>query len=993
MSIESFDQNTVLDLDAIRAKLAAGQTPRYWRGLDELAETEEFTEFLHREFPARASEWPDGVSRRNFLKLMGASLSLGGLAACARQPEEKIVPYVKAPEDIVPGTTLSYATSYAAAGYAVGVLVTSYMGRPTKIEGHPKHPASLGSTDLFTQASVLTMYDPDRSTKIVNAGRPSVWDSFYNALNDQVNAARQKQGAGLSILTETVTSPTLAGQIKALLTALPKAKWHQYQPASRDGAKVGAVMAYGEPVDTQYHFDKAGVVLSLDADFLTVGPAAVRYTRDFAAKRRAESDNAQMCRLYAVECTPNNTGAMADHRLGVRPAQVELVARAIAAKLGVATALGALEPAHEKWIDAVIKDLQKDPKSSVVVPGDQQPPVVHALAHAINQALGNVGVTVSYTAPVEANPVDQLASLKELTSDMDAGKVDTLLILGGNPVYTAPADLKFAEALEKVKFRAHLSLYDDETSRLCHWHVPETHYLEQWGDARAFDGTLTIVQPLIAPLYFGKSAIELVAAVNGHAETSLYDLVRDYWKSQTNAPDFEHFWKTSLSDGFLADTRFGAKSVKLAAGFASQPAIAAPPSPAGTGMDVVFRLDPTIGDGFYVNNAWLQELPKPLSKLTWDNAALISPRTAQTLGVSSNEVVDLAYKGRNVKATVWVLPVQPEQVITLYLGYGRTRTGKVGTGTGFNAYALQTSDAHWFGSGISLAKTGECNKLASTQTHDSMEGRPVLREATLDEFKAHPDFAQEMAETPEKDVTLFPQGNVDHTYDGNAWAMAIDLNVCTGCSACTIACQAENNIGVVGKDQIIRRRVMHWIRVDRYYKGDPENPEGTVHQPVPCMHCENAPCEVVCPVAATSHSKEGLNDMVYNRCIGTRYCSNNCPYKVRRYNFFEWNEFEGESTKLQKNPNVTVRTRGVMEKCTYCVQRINKARIDAKKENRPIKDGEIVTACQAVCPASAIVFGNLADPESRISKLRKNPGITRCWVNSIPGRARRIWRK
>ncbi|MBI5091913.1 MAG: TAT-variant-translocated molybdopterin oxidoreductase [Candidatus Hydrogenedentes bacterium] len=977
MSIEFLDEQKPIDFEAIRAKLAAGQSPRYWRSLDELAETEEFTEFLHREFPAQASVWPEDVSRRNFLKLMGASLSLGGLAACSRQPDEKIVPYVKAPEDVIPGTALPYATAYSSSGYAMGALVTSFMGRPTKVEGHPTHPASLGATDLFAQASILTMYDPDRSSTILNSGRESIWDSFYGALSGRVDAARLKQGAGLSILTETVTSPALANQIKALLTALPKAKWHQYQPASRDSAKTGAVMAYGEATDTQYHLDRANVIVSLDADFLSSGPGAVRYTHDFSSKRLANADHPEMSRLYAVESTPNNTGAMADHRLGVRPGQIEHFARAIAGKMGIALAAGTLEPAHEKWVDAVVRDLKKDPKSSVVIPGDNQPAVVHALAHAINQALGNTGTTVTYTAPVEANPVDQLASIKELAGDMEAGRVDTLIILGGNPVYTAPADLKLESAMDKVAFRTHLSLYDDETSRLCHWHIPETHYLEQWGDLRAFDGTISVVQPLIAPLYFGKSSLEMVAAINGQPNAAMYDLVRDYWKSQSTAPDFEHYWKTTLSDGFLAESKFPDKLVKLTADFSKQPAVANPPSPAGTGLDVVFRLDPTIGDGFYANNAWLQELPKPLTKLVWDNAALISPRTAQKLGAATNDVVELAYKGRIVKAAVWVMPVQPEGVVTLYLGYGRSRTGKVGKGTGFNAYALQTSDAPWFGSDLAITKTGATYKLATTQTianmNDGLTTRPIIREATLEEFKEHPDFAQEMAETPEKDVTLFPQGLKDNNYDGNAWGMAIDLNVCTGCSACTIACQAENNIAVVGKEQVIRRRVMHWIRVDRYYKGDPENPEGTVHQPVPCMHCENAPCEVVCPVAATNHSKEGLNDMVYNRCIGTRYCSNNCPYKVRRYNFLEWDEFEGESTKLQKNPNVTVRTRGVMEKCTYCVQRINKARIDAKKEDRPIRDGEIVTACQAVCPASAIVFGNLADPESRVSKLKTNP--------------------
>jgi molybdopterin-containing oxidoreductase family iron-sulfur binding subunit len=620
-------------------------------------------------------------------------------------------------------------------------------------------------------------------------------------------------------------------------------------------------------------------------------------------------------------------------------------------------------------VQTVAADLRAHRGRSAVIAGDEQPAVVHALAHAINAALGNVGATVLYTAPVAAAPVEHAASLGELIADMDAEQVELLLIAGGNPVVTAPADLGFAERLATVDLRVHLGLYDDETSRLCHWHLPETHYLEAWSDTRAFDGAVTIMQPLIAPLYEGRSAHEVLAAFAGEPERKGYDLVRAHWRGARGGDDasFERFWRRALHDGVVPDTALPPTPVALRRDWL-EPEDAAGADEAGDGLDLQLRLDPTVFDGRFANNGWLQELPKPLTKLTWDNAALVSPATAARLGVASEDVVELVYAGRTLRAPVWVLPGQADRVVTVHLGNGRTRGGRVADGAGFDAYVLRTAAAPWGGPGLEVRPTGERYPLACTQQHHGMEGRHLIREATLADFRADPHVLHEGAHDPPPDMTLYPP----HPYEGYAWGMAIDLGACTGCNACVVACQSENNIPVVGKDQVARGREMHWIRIDRYYEGALANP-AVRHQPVPCMHCENAPCELVCPVNATVHGDEGLNEMVYNRCVGTRYCSNNCPYKVRRFNFYLYSDWTTESRKLAANPDVTVRSRGVMEKCTYCVQRINQGRIQAKKEDRTIRDGEVVTACQQACPAEAIVFGDINDPESRVARLKKDP--------------------
>ena len=973
----------------------------YWRTLEEFADTEEFREFIRREYSSQADVALDPVSRRRFLKLMGASLALAGIAGCARAPTETIVPYVRQPEEIVPGQPLYFATAMPLAGLATGLLVESHMGRPTKVEGNPLHPASLGATDVYAQASVLDLWDPARAQTPTYGGKIRPWDAFVVALRAVVEEEKNTQGRGLRILTGAVSSPTLAEQLRGLLKEYPAARWHQWEPAGAHHTRAGALLAFGSYAQTQYRLDKADIILAFGADLLSCSPGYLRYAHDFARRRRVSGGAPAMNRLYAIESSPSSAGAQADHRLALPPSAMEPFARALAARLGASG--GQLTSDHERWLSAVAADLQQHRGRSLVLVSEAQPIAVHALAHAINHSLGNVGQTVVYTEPVQADPVNEIASLRELTQDMTRGAVSTLIIIEGDPVYTAPADLDFAAGLAKVALRAHLSPEINQTSALCQWHIPAAHYLESWSDARAYDGTATILQPLIAPLYQGRTAHELLAALSAQPAQSGYDIVREHWRKQTGKAegDFTRWWRKSLHDGIVEDSAFAAKALtpKLAASavISPQPPVASLPGgesadgkvqmqnekSAGTAtgqrqnsksLELVFRPDPSLYDGRFANNGWLQELPKPLTKLTWDNAAYLSPATANRLGLNTvvglrggnvnADVIEVKLNRRTVRAPVWIVPGQAEDTIELQLGYGRSRVGPVGRGVGFDAYRLRTTDGLWSARGAEIGKSGERSALAATQIHHALEGRDIVRAATLEEFVAKPNFAQGESEHP----SLYPQ----YEYNGYKWGLSIDLNACLGCNACVVACQSENNIPVVGKDQVLRSREMHWLRIDTYFTGTPDDPQ-TFVQPVPCMHCENAPCEVVCPVAATAHSAEGLNDMVYNRCVGTRYCSNNCPYKVRRFNFLQFSDWNTESLKAQRNPDVTVRSRGVMEKCTYCVQRINQGKIDAEKEGRRVKDGEIVTACQQACPAEAIVFGDLNDPKSKVAALKADP--------------------
>jgi molybdopterin-containing oxidoreductase family iron-sulfur binding subunit len=1036
--------------------LQDAETPRggkkYWRSLEELADTPLFREFVEREFPQQAEEWNNPVERRTFMKLMGASLALAGLSGCVFQPPEKIVPNVTQPEEHVPGKALFFATAAPLFGAATPVLVRSNEGRPTKIEGNPDHPNNRpvdfpaedpvrdqrgsSATDIFTQASLLSLYDPDRSPTPTFREQISTWTTFVGTLRSKLDEQRPIQGAGLRILTESVISPTLGAQMKDLLVAFPQAKWHQYEPANRDNARAGAVMALGQPVNTTYRFDLAQRVLSLDCDFLSpIFPGYLRYSREFMARRRITETNREMNRLYVVETTPSNTGALADHTWEVKPSEFEAIAKAIAAGAGAQLPAGSTT-VNLAWIEPLVRDLQQHKGASIVVAGDNQPPLIHALAHALNDALGNVGKTVFYTDPLEVNPVDHRESLQQFLADIDTGGVDVLVIIGGNPVYNTPADLKFLERFQKARLRVHLSEYRDETSEWCHWHVPAAHYLESWGDTRSYDGTVTIMQPLIEPLYEGKTPYELLALFSDQYDRKPYDIVKSYWQkqragganqSQNSRPqnnqsqnnqgtqqapaapapspspsaDFESWWRQSIHDGFIPDTAFQAKTVSLNSGWANQQSPAQ--QPAAGGFELVFRTDPSIFDGRFTNNGWLMELPRPLTKITWDNVAVVSPRSAQQLTSVDNNgdaikgrehyvpVVEIVNpQGQSVQAPLWIMPGQPDGVITVHLGYGRRLAGSVGSGkigygapneiVGFDAYKIRTSFAPWYVPGVQVRRVAGDHLLATTQLHFNLEDpkfsteeRDVVRSQTLEEFLHGGERHEDEAHDHPSLYPDYPYHNQDENAPNYAWGMAIDLNNCIGCNACTVACQSENNIPVVGKDQVVRSREMHWIRIDTYFKGfDPSHPEATNFMPVPCMHCENAPCEPVCPVHATVHSAEGLNDMVYNRCVGTKYCSNNCPYKVRRFNFFLYQDWNTPTYQLMRNPDVSVRSRGVMEKCTYCVQRIQNGKIQAELEDRKVKDGEIVTACQAVCPTEAIVFGDVNDPNSRVSKLKRS---------------------
>jgi molybdopterin-containing oxidoreductase family iron-sulfur binding subunit len=972
----------------------------YWRSLGEYADTPEFREYLHREFPEQASEWNDPKGRRQFLKLMSASLALAGVSACTKQPPEKIIPYVRQPEELVPGRPLFFATAYPFGGVATPVLVESHEGHPTKVEGNPEHPAGLGGSDVFAQAAILGLYDPDRLQTVLYRGDVRGWSDFVTAVKGHLNAQKVTQGAGLRFLTETITSPSVAEQITLIRQAYPQAKWHRWDAVNRDGAREAARQIAGHAADPIFHFDKADVIVTLDADFVASGPASIRYSRDFAARRRAgvEAEPAGtaphapiMNRLYAIESTPTLTGAKADHRLALRASEIEAAARALSG--GDAGSLS--NSRAQKFLVTVAADLQAHRGRSLVIAGDSQPAAVHQLAHALNVSLGNVGTTVTYIPAVDINPEDQLASMKDLTQAMDAGHVDLLVILGGNPVFTAPSDLAFADKLAKVPLSISYGLYADETSVRCHWNLPEAHAFESWSDARAYDGTVTVMQPLIAPLYEGRTLQEVFATfIDAQTGRSAHDLLKDYWTraytgsvggftiTDSTGQTFksaESMWKHVLHDGWVPGTGAGAPGAEdagqvMEAGKSAPPTSGPqPPASTATGLEIIFRPDPTIWDGRYANIGWLQELSKPLTKATWDPAAWMSKPTADAKGLRDGDLAELRYRGNTAKLPVIVVPGHPDNAVTVFFGYGKQVTGRVSApsepvANDFDVFRLRTSDALWFGSGLEIARAGRY-AVSRTQEHHLMEDRAPVRVADVETYRKYPDVIARQGETPPRTLTLVPEWDYSGRYK---WGMSIDLTACTGCGACTLACQSENNIPVVGKEQVGHGRVMHWIRVDHYFEGNPDdlNSIKTYHQPVPCMQCEKAPCELVCPVGATVHSAEGLNDMVYNRCVGTRYCSNNCPYKVRRFNFLLFQDWTTPSFEPLRNPDVTVRSRGVMEKCTYCVQRINTARIDAERQDRNIKDGEVVPACAAACPADAIIFGDLNDPNSRVSKAK-----------------------
>ena len=1227
-----------LDLDDVRAKLAQSNGKTYWRSLDELSQKPGFTEMLRREFPGQAPKDWAPLPRRDFLKLMGASLALAGLSGCAFQPNEKIVPYVNQPESVVPGIAAYYATAMPFSGYALGLLAKSNEGRPTKVEGNPDHPTSggetrvdpgngkpnfekRGSTDVFAQASLLTMYDPERSQSIRRTGASSNWDTFVGEMTAQIQASRRNsRGADFAIITETTTSPTQISLMQDLRDLMPELRWVSFEPVNRDNVTAGTRLAFGRDLHPVYHFDRADVIVSLDCDFMLEEPGRVAHAREFIDGRRVTDKTARqkMNRLYVVESTSTITGTQADHRFPVKAAQVDGIARALAQAVGVSGGAGAQQVTAEqnKWIQEIANDLKANRGKVLVVAGAHQPLAVHALAMAMTESLQGIAAgttqvtvpptnaTITYHAPIEGAPVPHLAGLAAVVDEMKAGKIKTVLVMGTNPAYSAPRDLDFAAAFNKVPFRAHVGLYEDETSNLCTWHVPEAHYLEQWSDARAIDGTASIVQPIIMPLYEScKSPLEVLAMMAGNVNSSGYDIVRGNWartkglvndgtlaaagaqgelaknstltqsgasglnsqginngaaqglsngpmtgaqggvaanspvvnkavvnggvapnngtinggamngvtpmKPATNGATrnsaaaiggagangggtgdafaFDRFWQEAVHSGVVAGT--AAPAINVTAGALNLPA----QTVVGQGIEVNFRPDPTIWDGRFANNGWLQECPKPITKLTWDNAILVSPNTGLKNNWNNDDEVELTLGGGKVKGAVWMVPGQPDDVVTLNLGYGRAQVGKIGTGAGFDANQLRTMDNPWMGYGLKAVKTGAVYKLAATAHHnlistegknttlkdailggdnektkvvddwitpqtrgkdvDGVHGRDLIRVGTFEMMQKGelpvveedkvgvpiswprnpgsqgstlPDAINEpahgRAEVNNRNPLNTPahDGLVNTEEDGHPlsdarelagspsfypresdylassplkspeaekaleaksaamgrdnvtqqWGMSVDLQSCVGCNACVVGCQSENNSAIVGKDQVLMGREMHWIRIDAYMSGSFENPE-VYFEPMMCQHCEKAPCAPVCPFNAVMESPGGINEQIYNRCVGTKYCENNCPYKVRRFNFLQYSDQISPTIQLMANPSVTVRSRGVMEKCTYCIQRVKAAEWQAKKEDRFIRDGDIITACQQACPTNAIVFGDINDPNSEVSKLKR----------------------
>jgi molybdopterin-containing oxidoreductase family iron-sulfur binding subunit len=940
------------------------------------------------EFEEGSAEAPEGLGRRSFMKVLGASAALAGLQAC-KPPREPLVPYVRPAAGVTPSVPNAYATAVSDGGYAVGLVVTSWEGRPTKIEGNPAHPASRGGTDAVRQAMILDLYDPARLAGFREGPRELSFPGLLQELEALASGHDKDQGARLRFLVEPTSSPTLAELRRRILARFPRARFDAWS-ADADQARAGTALAFGRALEPALALADADVILSLECDLLAREGEPLRQAREFAARRVP----GKMNRLYVAEAGFSITGGMADHRLRMRSGEVAAFARAVAAELarghglGALAALGAPAPGERgALVVAVAKDLARARGRSLVVAGGGQPAAVHALAAAMNAALGNVGKTVRYVAPGLLDPDAGPERLRALAQELEAGQVDTLVVTAWNPLHTAPADLDLRRLFPKAKRTIVHALRGDETVRAATLRIAAAHPLESWGDLRARDGTASIVQPLIAPLVPCTTEVELLAAFVGDGHKGAYRLVKEGWRARGGFPaapppaagptaaaspvdanrprppdPFERRWQEWLAAGVVADP---AKETAVGAPDAARIAAALQALRAPSGVEVRFVPDYKLRDGRSYENAWLQELPDPITKLTWENAAYLSPATARRLALGDGDVVDLARAGRTVSAPVLIVPGHADDSVTLTLGWGQRVEGAVGKG-GADAYPLRTSEALGFGGDLGVKPAGRSTDLAVTQGHFGMQvaGHDRAIALMLDEEEL-PRAQQELDEHRGRNPDIHRP--VDYSKQDYRWGMAIDLSRCIGCGACTVACQAENNIPVVGKEQVLRSREMHWLRVDRYYEGTPEDP-ASVTQPLMCVHCEAAPCEYVCPVNATVHSDEGLNEMVYNRCVGTRYCSNNCPYKVRRFNWLDFHKEMTPTLKMLQNPDVTVRARGVMEKCTYCTQRIERVRIDARLANRKIGPDEVVPACAQACPAEAIVFGNLNDPAARVSR-------------------------
>ena len=893
-------------------------------------------------------------------------MALAGLAGCGPEVDPRYrQSYVDQPPGIVPGRARFYATAISQQGYGSGVLIAHRMGRPIKVEGNPDHPASLGATSAIGQASILSLYDPYRAQALSRRGSIATWEGLATELLQRRAQLVGNKGASLALLTGAVTSPTLAGQIADLQASLPELRWFQWEAVDRDAVRAGAEMAFGRPVEAVPAFAAADVVVAVGSDFLDSAPGHLRFAREFASRRLAAERRERMSRLYALESTPTLAGAKADHRLILSPAEIAGALRHLAGALGVAPGEWAnLDHPQSQALDAIAADLRRARGHALVHVGSAEAAEVHALAHSVNQAIGAHGQTVRFIDPVAVTPAGGQSSIADLAAAMSRGDIDTLVVIGAaNPAFSAPADLDFAGALTRVPLSIYLGQYADETAAAATWHVPEAHEYEAWSDVRAFDGTATILQPQIRTQADRRSAHELLALLQGADRPDGQEIVRSRWQQigkRAAVRDFDPFWTEALRVGAVPGTAAPTVRVSLRDDFARSP----PPAiDTAAGITVLFRPDPFVWDGRFADNGWLQEMGRPFTRLTWDNAALVSPRTAAQFRLDSGDIIEVGQGGRRVRAPVWVLPGQADDCVTLPLGFGRRVCGPVGQGVGFDAYVLRTQASRWEAKSVSIRATGQRHAFAPVQSEAPADGRDLIHEGTLEQFLQKADFLR--GEAP--DQSLYPAVRDD----GIAWAMSINLNACIGCQACVAACQAENNSPVVGKAEVLRGREMHWLRIDRYYSGSAEDPK-TVFQPVPCMQCEDAPCEVVCPVHATVHDSEGVNLMVYNRCVGTRFCSNNCPYKVRRFNFYDYTAADARPRESW-NPEVTVRARGVMEKCTYCVQRTRMAMIDADRENRKIGDGEVVTACQQACPTQAITFGDRNDPASAVANRKASP--------------------
>ncbi len=938
------------------------QTPHFWRSVDELSDAAECAPWLTGEFPAAA----EPVDRRHFVKIMGATFAMAGLGACSKQPQESIVPYVQDPHGMTQGRPLHFATVLLRDGYATGVIVKSHEGRPTKVEGNPRHPASLGGASVFEQAAISQLYDPDRSQNILERDAIQTWDVLLDHLSDELRAKKGVRGRGIHILIENSSSPTLQAQIAEFQNRYPEAQWHHWQPAPRFNIHEGCRQLFGQPLEPEYQLDSVDVLIALDSDFLFEEPDSLRLARAFGRRRSFENGAAtRPIKLYAAEPTMTLTGTVADWRIAVAPSRIGPLLLQIAIRLGAnmrtpGTPAETPPPGIVEWLDRLVADAKEAGSRCLFLTGPRQPAPVQAMVQSLNHQIGSAGAAIRYLSPVIGNASDPLEGLRELCSALDNKSADFVLVLGGDPVATAPPELGLNTKLRRARYSLHWGEYQNETAKACVWHLPAAHSLETWSDARASDGTISIVQPLIAPLYGGRSLHELLAACLEDFSSSDYQIIRQYWQQKGHWADFELAWEQALRDGVVPNTALEPITV----GEAKLPALAPPGTP--DQIEISFHLDPTLWDGRYANCAWLQELPLPISKVSWDNPAFISAELAHRLDLRNGDMVELAVGQQRLAIAVWIQPGQAPNVVSLLLNSGRAPYGRVSSLTGFATYQLRGGSDLWNRSGCRIRKLNETYQLVSTQLHHAMDGREPVRlvdrsDLEKEQVVVSPEAARSEIINPSELLTAPLQ-----------WGMVVNLNACIGCNACMIACQAENNISVVGKDQVWRGREMYWIRVDSYFDGDLANPR-VHHQPVPCMHCETAPCELVCPVEATLHSAEGLNQQVYNRCIGTRFCSNNCPYKVRRFNFLQYADLKTPVRQLMWNPEVTVRTRGIMEKCTYCVQRIRNAEINAEVANRSLGPDEVVPACAQSCPTEAIIFGDIKNHAGRAARLKRSP--------------------